>query len=195
MGITYADMSLPSVAIPWFEEAIPVDTSGLAALCRAQMEAELGNWEEASDAFRRVAAGYPHLSAKASALSDRSLEGSALPKKSPGLAALLSATVPGAGQWYAGHHYDAVLAFGYVGTMAGATYAFWRHSEDTGRGEGAFYISCAVTAVLHTANILGARRTAQYRNMRTIQDHLAGMHRQVYPETVLPANPERRIEQ
>jgi hypothetical protein len=75
--------------------------------------------------------------------------------------------------------------------MAGATYAFWRLSEETDRGPAPFYISLAVTSFLHTANILGARRTVQYRNMRIRQDHVAEMRRLALPDTILPIPKER----
>ena len=195
MGITYSDMSFPATAIGWFGEAIPSDSSGVAALCQAQMKAELGRWNEASQAFHRTAAEFPPLHAVASNIAERSLHGHQLPHKSSALATCLSAAVPGSGQWYAGHHYDAVLALGYVGTMAAATYAFWKLDDETDWGAGPFYISFALTSVLHAANILGARKTVQYRNMRTIRDHLSAMRKLAFPETVLPLNPERRSAQ
>jgi TolA-binding protein/TM2 domain-containing membrane protein YozV len=67
-------------------------------------------WQEASAAFRLVNQESPFYSA-AQRLALETEQGAQLPKKSPALAGMLSALLPGSGQLYNGRPGDALLSF------------------------------------------------------------------------------------
>jgi hypothetical protein len=101
----------------------------------------------------------------------------ARPQKTPWLAGLLSAVVPGAGQLYAGHPVDAAQAFGFVGAFAFTTFLAYQYDR---RREGPYVftgISLSITAILHLANVLGAERTARYYNQHQDEVFLGPLRR------------------
>ena len=67
-------------------------------------------WEEASAAFRLVSPE-SSLHATAQRLAQEATEGGQQPKKSPALAGIMSALLPGSGQLYNGRPGDALLSF------------------------------------------------------------------------------------
>lgn len=94
--------------------------------------------------------------------------------RSPALAALLSAAAPGAGQLYAGHVFDAAQAFFFVGAFSVASIAAHPRRNDGGAGRVTFAASCTLTGLFHAANVLGAHRTARYRNLKLREDFIGG---------------------
>ncbi len=69
-----------------------------------------GRWQEASESFSSLSVDNPYA-ASADTLSEQALHGFELDEKSPLAAGLLSAYLPGAGQFYAGRKRDALVAF------------------------------------------------------------------------------------
>jgi len=84
----------------------------------------------------------------------------------PRLASTLSAFIPGLGQLYARHYYDAVQSFVLVGSFAYMSYASYRLGTMGKQSHVLTGLSTIVAGVFHYANVLGAGRTASYRNMR-----------------------------
>ena len=91
-------------------------------------------------------------------------------RHSPRVASTLSAFCPGLGQVYARHYYDAAQAFVLVNSFAYMTYASYRLGDLGEQSHLVTALSAAVTGMFHYANILGAGRTAAYRNQRQL-DH------------------------
>ncbi len=71
------------------------------------------NWSEATIKFRRIARLYPGhpISRKSSMLADKSFQALSLPQKSPRLAQILSAVMPGLGLIYCG---EGIKGIGYM---------------------------------------------------------------------------------
>jgi tetratricopeptide (TPR) repeat protein len=79
-----------------------------------------GNWREASEEFRKLPPDSP-LHAQGQELAEESTKYPGIGKKSPTLAAGLSAVLPGAGQLYIGRKTDAAAAFLLNGAFIWAT--------------------------------------------------------------------------
>jgi TM2 domain-containing membrane protein YozV len=87
-----------------------------------------------------------------------------VPHRSPLFAATLSAVLPGAGQAYYGHWFDAAQALGFVAAFGFVSYFAYRYDGARGGPYVFTAVSLSLTALLHLANILGAERTARYFN-------------------------------
>ena len=93
-------------------------------------------------------------------------------RQSARTASVLSALCPGLGQLYARHYYDAAQAFILVNSFAYMTYASYRLGALGEQSHLATILSAAVTGIFYYANILGAGRTAAYRNQRKLDNSL-----------------------
>ncbi len=94
--------------------------------------------------------------------------------KSPAVAACLSMAIPGAGQVYSGHYFDAGQALFFVSAFAIASLASYPDRDD-GPGERIyFFASAGLTALFHAANVLGAYQTAGYHNYKAREGFIAG---------------------
>ena len=91
-------------------------------------------------------------------------------RRSARTASILSTLCPGLGQLYARHYYDGAQAFILVNSFAYMTYASFRLGVLDEQSHLATALSAAVTGMFYYANILGAGRTAAYRNQRKL-DH------------------------
>lgn len=86
---------------------------------------DAGQWNEASSTFQEVSRD-SSLKDIALNLSDRSLEGLSLPRKSPAAAGVMAGVLPGLGHAYCGRYHDATVAFILNGAFAWATYEAFR---------------------------------------------------------------------
>ena len=102
-------------------------------------------------------------------------------RKSPMLAAGMSALLPGAGQVYSNHYYDALQAAGFVLGFAYASYLAYRYEKSEGGPYIRTGIGIGVTGIFHLGNILGAYRTAQYRNYRQRETFLRRLQNLILP--------------
>ena len=93
-------------------------------------------------------------------------------RQSARTASILSALCPGLGQLYVHHYYDAAQAFVLVNSFAYMTYASYRLGDLGEQSHLATALSVAVTGMFYYANILGAGRTAAYRNQRKLDNSL-----------------------
>ncbi len=89
-------------------------------------------------------------------------------RQSARTASILSALCPGLGQLYVRHYYDAAQAFILVNSFAYMTYASYRLGALGEQSHLVTALSAAVTGMFYYANILGAGRTAAYRNQRKL---------------------------
>jgi len=88
--------------------------------------------------------------------------------KSVRIATILSSVVPGLGQLYAHHYYDASHAFFLTSSFAYMSFASYRLGSLNEQSHVITGITAVMTGILHYANILGARRTVAYRNKRNL---------------------------
>jgi hypothetical protein len=84
--------------------------------------------------------------------------------RSPVLATALSMVLPGSGQAYSGHWFDAGQAFAMVGFFGFSTYAAWRYDTRVSHNYVLTGISAAITALFYASNVYGAYKTAEYYN-------------------------------
>ena len=168
LGMNYYRLGMHWDAQHYFESARSTDETGFAKLYLALLEVENGNWKQASGAFEDV---YRHSNGTsvglvARELSDLTLQGESLPYKSPAVAALLSLVIPGTGQVYSRHYYDAVQASTFLGAFAFATLAAYRYNKSRDNSHTTTYIGISITGLFYAANVFGAKRTAQYHNLK-----------------------------
>jgi len=92
--------------------------------------------------------------------------------KNPKFATVLSALIPGLGQFYSNHYIDGTQSFFMVGVgMLYSTIAYKQYKE-ANSGLTIPAITFCATSLFYYANLLSAYRTAIYRNMRIKKDYL-----------------------
>ncbi len=135
------------------------------------------NYDEFSERSRDFSGDW-----NAFALQERNLVEYALtlkqqPGRSPAVAGLLSAAVPGLGKIYAGKTAEGIAGFLYVGAMALASWDFYRK---LGSSNGLFIVSASITGVFYLGNIWGSavavRRLRNEFNHEMDQRILFDMH-------------------
>ena len=90
----------------------------------------------------------------------------------PKIASIWSALIPGTGQLYSSHYYDAVQSLVLVGGFTYMTYASYRLGDLDKQSHFITGVSSLVTGIFYYANILGAGQTAKYRNQRDLHQTL-----------------------
>ncbi len=168
LGLNYYGLNVYPLAETYFQRATPNDFSGMALFYSALLKAEQGQWEEASRTYLTLSQQYParEVGTLSRQLSTEILQGNNLPRRSPLLATVLSTIVPGAGQVYNRHYYDGLQAFLFVGSFAFASFAAYRYDRDIGNNYVSTIVALSITGIFHLANIIGARRTTTYFNLR-----------------------------
>jgi hypothetical protein len=169
LGLAYQGSDMPQLALQYFQTALEYpDTLQMARRYLGAVYFSLNNIDKSLEYFHGI------LDHETSDTRRKDIDAiiadieqySGLPKKSPFLASALSFCVPGAGQIYSHHYYDAVQAFLYTAAAAVGTYALYTY-EHSHEGRVVWtYIGLAFTATFHVSNILGANRTAQYYNWK-----------------------------
>lgn len=108
-------------------------------------------------------------------------EGPPTGSRSPGLAAAMSALVPGSGQLYTGHVYDAAQAIGLTTALGYGAYASWRYELDAG-GPTVYILPALATLVagsFYLANVRGAHASAKrfnaYREARFYREAIESL--------------------
>ncbi|MBL7998748.1 MAG: hypothetical protein JNL32_08945 [Candidatus Kapabacteria bacterium] len=171
-SLCYSGMKLSSYAL---NELAPLnrelDTNGNAAICKALYYAETKRYTTADSVLQMVQHSATLQSNRDIARQMRSTlaKVDSLPVKSPAFAGILSAIVPGLGQIYTQHYFDGVQAFAFVGTFAYATYATYTYETVTNKPRIGSTLFLIVASAFHLSNILGAARTAEFRNSRGIE--------------------------
>lgn len=171
IALNYLNLSLPNQALFYSIEALKIDTPK-SAFTTGLIYANLYDWEKAKYYF--------HLASKSSTnsiVSDLAKENimllntvSNLPRKSPLFSLILSAIIPGAGQFYSEHYVDALQAFTFVGSFAYMSYIAYKYDHSRNKGYFNFGISVFLTSIFYVANLIGAERTATYYNIKQNQD-------------------------
>jgi len=174
LGLNYYQMNTIPIARNYFVKAADIDTTAKAKLFIGLMYVEAMNWSEAKRTFEMIATTTPNLkiSERAKLLLEKSNSGANLPRKSPLLAAIMSALLPGSGQFYSGHYFDGIQALSYVGAFSLATYSAYRYDRDINDSDAILLLSATITSIFYSANILGAYQTAKFRNMRIRQNFM-----------------------
>jgi len=143
-------------------------TKGLkerAAIKKGWSFVRMRKWGLASETFRGLAGtGNGIILGK---LSDKVKEGSGIPRKSPGLAGVMSAILPGAGQLYIGRKKDAAVSFLLNGAfILGAIEAFRKEENAIGA------ILVFFEAGWYTGNVYSAVSGAHKFNRKKTDDFI-----------------------
>lgn len=179
LGLNYYYMKTIPIARDFFLRATKLDTSGRAKLFLGLIDLDQMNWAKAKTTFEEIASTEhePQITATAKLLIEKSNAGAKLPHKSPIVAAIMSSILPGSGQIYAGHYFDGLQAMAYVGVFSLATYSAYRYDRDINDSDSILLLSATITGLLYSANILGAYKTAKFRNMRINQNFINDVRR------------------
>lgn len=168
LGLNYVGMQIPGQALPYFYEARSADTSGLALFYIGLVRCEMANWADARACYDSISiANSSSTIGKLSAEFSSKLSNAAdIPYRSPVLSAVLSTAIPGLGQLYSGHIFDAAQAFGFVASFSFVSYIAYQNDKKNNSNYLLTGIAVSLTSLFHVANIVGAERTATYHNQR-----------------------------
>ena len=175
-----------AIALRYFNKAQPADKDGTTDLFLGLLLAENGEWKKANQSFLEAAgkASPAEKGTVATQLAALVVKGESLDGRSPVLAGLLSAVVPGSGQAYSGHWFDAFSAFTTVGLFGFATFLAYSYEAQQNSGRYVYTaIGGSITAAFHIANVLGAVKTAGYYTAKKRQDFMQEIRTRVF-ETV-----------
>lgn len=166
IGLNYYGMRLFPNALSYLNAGLELQNEPQLDLYRGLVLAESDEWHSAIEAFNAAQSVPSETSVHdASKIAlDIAVASSEMPKRSPLAAGLMSTLVPGLGQAYSGHLFDAFQAIATVGVFALATYSVYLYEDDHDRPYVYSGILGAVTLTLHTTNIFGAVKTADYYN-------------------------------
>jgi tetratricopeptide (TPR) repeat protein len=178
LGLSYLESKMPQLALPYFQAAVANDSTAFPFLCMGLTELEKQNWDGAANWFRKAASTRRDSLAKAQIMgfSNSTAKLKNQSWKSPLLSSALSLVVPGSGQFYSGHVYDGVQAFLFTMSFAFATYATYKYEHAFNEHLRWTYAGVSVTAIFHAANVIGANRTARYRNWKKRSDFTKSVH-------------------
>jgi len=176
------------IALTYYESGILPQAEKHLSLCREDLDCsrsvgldrltlaeaaflfEDEKWDESHQALVDFDDRYPGTKFKESAGSIREQVqvGKDLPTKSPVLAGILSAIIPGAGQLYGERYRDGGKAFLLVGALGGLTGGlFYIESKDLNTSWVLPSLVAVVTAVFYGSNIYGAANGARMTNLMT----------------------------
>lgn len=182
MGLNYYSLHVLSTAENYLKRASLNDTTGYSKLYLALIEAEKNEWKKSSEIYRQVYLDFPdsRIGMHSLDLSEKVLKGINIPQKSTALATILSTMIPGSGQIYTKHLYDGLQAFFLVGSFSFASYLAYRYDEEMNTNYVSTYLSIAITSIFHLANIIGAKRTAQYYNLQQKKNFLDQIRKETF---------------
>lgn len=182
LGLNYYGLRVYPIARDYFQKAAPADTTGFASYYLALLELENGNWKDASKSYEQVFLrfGQTQIGLLSKQLSEEVLKGEGIRSKNPYLASALSTILPGSGQFYCHHYYDAIQAFLYVSAFAFTTYAAYRYDKHHSKNYLGTYIAISITSLFHIGNVIGAQRTASYYNLKQKQRFLGQMRKKAF---------------
>ena len=173
LGASYLQLSRYHEALANFSRVEEMKNDGTGLIWAAYGTVQQGKFDAASDILRSIMRD--HTGEDIAASSQEVLQEIANYQASrwnARTASVLSALCPGLGQLYARHYYDAAQAFVLVNSFAYMTYASFRLGALNEQSHLVTGLSAAVTGIFHYANILGAGRTAAYRNKRDLDRSL-----------------------
>jgi len=181
MGLNYYKLSSFSDAYTQFVFAAHTEPYGIADLYIVLLQAETGNFQEAISIASRLQkySEHPLIIETISEVLPSLKSAQNVRPLNPYLATTFSSILPGSGQLYAGHFYDGIMAFLYVGSFTYAGWMTYNYEKDRGKG---YYNTAAllsVDALFYLGNLVGAYRTTQYRNMMMRQQVIDPVKRRV----------------
>jgi tetratricopeptide (TPR) repeat protein len=182
LGLNYYGMKVYPIAEDYLNRATAQDSTGSALFLLALLDLEKGNWERSAEQYEQIALRFEHekVGCLARDLSAEVLDGRSIPHRNPFLAAALSTVIPGSGQVYCQHYYDALMAFIYVTAFVWTSYATYRYDDKFNDNYVSTAFAVSITGLFHIGNIIGAQRTASYFNHKQRQRFLDPIRKKVF---------------
>lgn len=182
LGLNYYSLQNYQLAHQFFTMADEIQPFDRGLLYLGLLEAENRNWEGASEVFSTLTRNNDNmqLTDLAESLSLEVLKGKKIKRVSPVFSVILSTLIPGAGQVYSGHFYDALQAFLYVGIFGFASYGVYLYDSHFSDHYVYTIAMVSITGLLHLSNMISAYRTAQYRNYRIENQFLDNVRSMVF---------------
>ncbi|MCU0656616.1 MAG: hypothetical protein MUF64_15605 [Polyangiaceae bacterium] len=178
LALGYLGNQVPALAELELQQAAALGEQARASLFLGVLRLEASKDAEAAAFFAAAAReGDEPTRYLALQLEQRARLAADLPHRSPPLAAIFSALLPGAGQVYVGHTADALQAFGFTGAFGFATYLAYERDRERGGSYLLTGIAGSITAIFYAANVYGAARTARYFNERQRELFLGDLRR------------------
>ena len=169
LGASYLQLGRYDKAVANFSLAENMKNDGAGLVWAAYSNVQQGEFAAASDLLQSIIrAREGETIALGSQDILREIDAYRGSRQSVRTASVLSALCPGLGQLYVRHYYDAAQAFVLVNSFAYMTYASYRLGALDEQSHLVTALSAAVTGMFYYANILGAGRTAAYRNQRKL---------------------------
>jgi len=177
LGLSHYQLGAFNDAERHLQLAVQDGASGLSGAYLGLVLAEQEKWLESSQRFATtgIATRDHEVSAVCEELSAMAPKGLEIPQKSSVVAGVLSAVLPGSGQVYTGHYFDAVQAFFFVAGLGLGTVGLYQVD-----GPILGITGTAITGLFHFANVLGARTTAKYQNLRKRDQFLWRLRERVF---------------
>lgn len=154
---TQAEERLKSYREPTYEQLKVLQRAGLSLLRN-----DMDSYKMAASSFDTSHSHY--LQSEQAALQSMYEERIRLSRKSPWLAASMSALVPGAGKIYAGNLSEGIMSFVITGAMAGLTAEHW---VKEGIDDWRTITFASLTGLFYVSNIFGS-----YFSVQILQDHV-----------------------
>jgi tetratricopeptide (TPR) repeat protein len=156
------------------------------ALFQAVILFEQADWLRCSRAVDDFRAAYPQseLLDVARSLRVRAERGPQLPRRSPVLAAIMSALVPGLGQIYTGRYSDGIQSLAIVGTLGFTSgVLFYSEHRQSNPSYALPIIVTGLASVFYASNVYGAANGARMETVMQKYQHI-GESREIYREAV-----------
>ncbi len=99
--------------------------------------------------------------------------------RSPVLAGIFSAILPGSGQFYTGHPVDGAQALLFVGAFATATFASYRYEHDRQGPYPLTITTATIAGIFYAANVYGAVRSAGFYNKNAREARLVPLRQAI----------------
>ncbi len=181
LGLTYLDSQMPQLAVGYFQQLEQEEPEMFVRMALGLIDIRTKRWAQAQSHLLQAAEASPDTLVKADVVTVNQMiaEHQTRSRKSPLVATALSTIVPGAGQIYSRHVYDGMQAFGFTISFAFATWAIYKYEDSQHDRLSWTYVGLSITSLFHVANILGANRTAKYRNWKMDADCYDAAYRQL----------------
>jgi tetratricopeptide (TPR) repeat protein len=181
LGLNYIGNNVPDQSIQFFNEADEKDSSGLSKLFLGYISCEMEDWKTAREYFQAGLRQNPsfNIQLELSRLNQTIANAEKIPSRSPTLAATLSLILPGSGQLYSNHTFDALQAFSFVAMLSYVSYITYKYDEKFSSNRMLTGVSLSITALFYIANIYGAYQTAKYFNIRQKDIFLQDMRERI----------------
>jgi len=168
MGFNYQKLDSYDKAKEYLQVAEDMKGDGASSLFIGLTLLKQGQVHRAVETYRYINQTSPDtnvivLSANILSILDKQ---SRISPRSPHVAALLSSVLPGAGQVYSHHYYDGVQAFVLVTSFVYTAVISYKYFASRDQNQVTTAFSIGIASLFHYANIIGAAKTARYRNMR-----------------------------